>query len=219
MSEKTVSTLSTKHIVISTALIISVRLIAVLCDRFVSQNAIALMFAVNVCTAALIVYNWQLIDRHCGRIRDNLPDTLLFTVIGTAVFGLWTWISKDFLKADLLLPEPLALIGIGYARPGMLAAFSIMEACMVNIGFKNLTDHLNVRNRELQAILFSAVLFGLLMTLLFTEPRPLLMLSTYLYWMIAVGILSYLYNQSHSIIPGIMAVTLVHLAVMILSII
>jgi len=45
------------------------------------------------------------------------------------------------------------------------------------------------------------------------------MLSTYLYWMIAVGILSYLYNQSHSIIPGITAVTLVHLAVMILSII
>lgn len=219
MSEKTVSTLTTKHIVISVALIVAIPLIAALCDRFVSQNAIALMFAVNVCTAALIVYNWELIDRHCRRIRYNLPDTLLFTVIGTAVFGLWTWISLDFLKADLLLPEPLALIGIGYARPGMMAAFSVMEACMVNIGFKNLTDHLDVRNRELQAILFSAVLFGLLMTLLFTELRPLMLISTYLYWLIAVAILSYLYNQSHSIIPGITAVTLVHLAVMILSII
>jgi hypothetical protein len=207
------------HIVVSTAMIISIRLLAVLCDRYVNQNAIALMYAVNVCTSALIVYNWKLIDRHCGRIRGNLPDTLLFTVIGTAAFGLWTWISMAFLKADLLLPEPLALIGIGYARPGMIAAFSVMEACMLNIGFKNLTDHLNVRNRELQAILFSAVLFGLLMTLLFTERTPLLMLSTYLYWMIAVGILSYLYNQSHSIIPGIAAVTIVHLAVMILSII
>jgi hypothetical protein len=64
---------------------------------------------------------------------------------------------------------------------------------------------------------FSAVLFGLLMTVVFTPFQLLLWIRTYLYWLITTAILSYLYNQSHSIIPGIVAVTLVHLAIMILS--
>jgi hypothetical protein len=217
MSQKTVSTLSGKHIVISILLIVCVRLLAILTDRFVVQEAIALMFGVNICTAALIVYNWKLIERHTGRINKNPGDTLLFTAIGIAAYAVWAWISVFFLKADMMLPENLALIGIGYARPGMMIAFSIMEACMLNIGFKNLTDRLDVRNKELQAILFSAVLFGLLMTVVFTPFQLLLWIRTYLYWLITTAILSYLYNQSHSIIPGIVAVTLVHLAIMILS--
>lgn len=217
MSQKTVSTLSGKHIVISVFLIAAARLVALAADHFVAQEAIALMFGVNICTAALIVYNWQLIERHTGRIRRNLGDTLLFTGIGTAVYAVWAWVSVSFLKADMMLPDSLALIGIGYARPGMMIAFSIMEACMLNIGFKNATDHLDVRNKELQAILFSAVLFGLLMTVVFTPFQPLLWIRTYLYWLITTAILSYLYNQSHSIIPGIIAVTAVHLALMIIS--
>lgn len=219
MSQKTVSTLSGKHILLSILMIISVRLLSIAADRFVSQEAISLMFAVNVMTAALIVYNWKLVDRHFKRSAASLPDFFLFTGIGIITIALWSWVSARFLQADMMLPDRLALIGIGYARSGMLIAFSFMEACLLNIGFKNLTDRLDVRNKELQAILFSAVLFGLFMTLLFTPPDFLLWVRTYLYWLVLTGILSYLYNQSHSIIPGIVSVTLVHLAMMILTMI
>ena len=89
---------------------------------------------------------------------------------------------------------------------------------MVSIGFKNMTDHLDVRNKELQAILISAIVSGLFMTVLFTDPDLLSMVRTLPYWLLLTMILSYLYNQCHSIIPGIVAMSVVNLVFMILSI-
>ncbi len=219
MSAKTVSTLSRKHIFISILLIVCIRLLAIVINLFANQEGIALMAAMNLCTGLLIVYNWPLIDRHCKRTLGAIGDSLLFTAIGIVSIGILTWLSITFLKADVLLPEPQLLIGVGYARPGMLIAFSIMEACMVSIGFKNMTDHLDVRNKELQAILISAIVSGLFMTVLFTNPELFMMIRTLPYWLLLTMILSYLYNQCHSIIPGIVALTVVNLAFMILSII
>lgn len=216
MSQKTVSTLSGKHITISVILIILIRVLAYLINLFVRQDGISLMASVNICTAALIFHNRELIDRHRLRTLNNIGDSLLFTGIGIAAIGLLTWVSLSFLKAELMLPDRQLLIGIGYARLGMLIAFSIMEACMVNIGFKNLTDHLDVRHKELQAILISAILSGIFMTILFTTFDIFILVRTCPYWLLLTAILSYLYNQCHSIIPGIISLSTVNLAVMLI---
>lgn len=218
MSEKTKSTLSGKHIFISTLLIAGIRLAAYGINLLTRQDGIAMMAAMNLCTSVLIAYNWPLIDRHWRRSMANFGDFLLFTAIGTVAIMLMTWASIRFLKADVLLPERALLIGVGYARPGMLIAFSIMEACMLNIGFKNVTDHMDVRNKELQAILISAIVFGLFMTVLFTEWNLLILVRTLPYWLLLTMILSYLYNQCHSIIPGIISLSLVNLTVMLMEI-
>ena len=219
MSAKTVSTLSGKHIMISILLIIMIRVLAMVINLFTNQDGIAFMASMNLLTALLIVYNWPLIERHRLRSLASIGDSLLFTAIGIVSIGALTWLSVTFLKAEVLLPDPRLLIGVGYARPGMLIAFSIMEACMVSIGFKNMTDHLDVRNKELQAILISAIVSGLFMTVLFTDPDLLSMVRTLPYWLLLTMILSYLYNQCHSIIPGIVAMSVVNLIFMILSII
>lgn len=217
MTQKTVSTLSAKHIFLSALMIAAVPLLANLTDRLVSQDWIALMFSMNICTSALIVYNWPLIDRHLRRSALAVGDTVLYTVIGFLLTGIWTWFSISFLKADVMIPSRAVLIGIGYARPGMLIAFSFMSACLFNIGFKCITDHMDVRNKEIQAILISALIFGFLMTILFGTYSPMSLIVTYLYYLILTAVLSYLYNQSHSILPGIISVTAVHLIMMILS--
>lgn len=218
MSQKTVSTLSGIHILISVVLLIMVRVLAIAIDLFTHQDWIALMASVNLCSAALIVHNWTLIDRHRKRTYASLGDSLLFTAIGILTIGALTWFSASFLKAELMIPSAAVLIGIGYARPGMLIAFSIMEACMVNIGFKNMTDHMDVRNKELQAILISAICSGIFMTVLFTSFEVFTLLQTCPYWLLLNAILSYLYNQCHSIVPGIVAMTVVNLGVMLAAI-
>jgi hypothetical protein len=53
----------------------------------------------------------------------------------------------------------------------------------------------------------------------FTDPDLLSMVRTLPYWLLLTMILSYLYNQCHSIIPGIVAMSVVNLVFMILSII
>ena len=216
MTRKTVSTLSTLHIAVSMILLAAVPAVAKLTDMFVSQSYIALMFAVNICSTLLIMYNWPLVSRHVSRLSKNPVDTLIYTLIGLILTAFWTWFCLRFLKSELLIATGPILVGIGYARPGMLIAFSIMEAFMINIGFKNLTDHLDVRDKEFQAILLSAILFGFVMTLLFTPLNVNALLRTYPYWLILTAILSYLYNQSHSIVPGIISVTLVNLVLMII---
>ena len=219
MSNKTVSTLSGKHILISVFLIILIRPLSYAVNMLTTDYWIALMASVNLCSSALIAYNWPLIERHTERSRNMIGDSLLFTGLGIVLITALTWFADSFLKAELLLPSGQLLIGVGYARPGMMIAFSIMEACMINIGFKNLTDHMDVRNKELQAILISAIIFGLFTTIVFTTWDLMVLVRTLPYWLLLTAVLSYLYNQCHSIIPGIVSFTIVNLAVMIMAII
>jgi hypothetical protein len=65
---------------------------------------------------------------------------------------------------------------------------------------------MNIQNRELIVILVSGFLFGLIYTIAFLSTFTLdLFIRTYLYNVVLIAILSYLYNQSHSFIPGILS--------------
>ena len=128
-------------------------------------------------------------------------------------------VDRSFLRSNILIPEGIILRRYGYARPAMLAAFSFMQAAAVNIGFKCLTDHLDVRSGEIQAILISGFSFGLFLTLIFTSaPFSIsVFVTSYLYNFVLVSILSYLYRESTSFIPGLLAMGTVYLVWMLLS--
>jgi hypothetical protein len=219
MSDKTISTMSTKRILISLLIFLLIPACAHLLDLKINQYAISLMFSMNIGTSALIIYDWNLFGIHYNRSKQNIMDTILFTVFGSILILIWVYVGSSMLKANIILPGNSDLIEYGYARPGMLIAFSFMEAVSVSISFKCFTDHFDVRGKELQSILLSGLLFGLVFTLMFLPAwNTGLFFRTYFYNMILIAFLSYLYNQSHTIFPGILAMTIIYLAVMVQSI-
>ena len=100
-----------------------------------------------------------------------------------------------------------------FAAPAALIATSYVLAVIVNIGFKCLTDHIDVRSNEAAVILVSGFLFGAILTLLYTPFDLDIWIRTYLYNVILTAFLSYLYNQSSSFIPGVLSMGTVLLVV------
>ena len=89
---------------------------------------------------------------------------------------------------------------------------------MMNLTFKIMTDHLDVIHKELQSILLSALCVGLAFTIAYVPLTDIsLFLRSYVYFMGLTALLSYLYNQTHTIVPGVIALTLTNLILMILS--
>ena len=83
--------------------------------------------------------------------------------------------------------------------------FSFSLAALVNIEFKCMTDHFKIHAREATMILLSGFLFGFIYTICFCPLQLQVFVPTYLYNVILISVLSYLYNQTHSFIPGILA--------------
>ena len=219
MSKVTFSTLSIKRIVVSLLILIMIPVTAKVVDRFAGLYQLSLAFSVNLWTSVLIIYDWSLFGIHYNRVKRNLGNSLIIAAIGVIVIGIWLWVGRSFLHSSIPIPEGSILRRNGYGRPAMLAAFSFMQAAAVNIGFKCLTDHLDVRSGEIQAILISGFSFGLFLTLLFVS-LPInigILVTTYLYNFVLVSILSYLYRESTSFIPGILAMGTVYLVWMLLS--
>jgi hypothetical protein len=215
MSTKTISSLSRKRILISLAIFVAIPLSAQLLNHWVNEYAISLMFTMNLGGGALIIYDWNLFGIHYNRAKNNGMDTILFTAVGCILLMLWLYVGSNFLKANIILPGDSDLIEYGYARPGMLIAFSFMEAAAVSISFKCFTDHFDVRGKELQSILLSGILFGLIFTVLFLPSFEIgLFFRTYFYNIVLISYLSYLYNQCHTIIPGMLAMTIIYFIAM-----
>lgn len=220
MTTPTISSLSFKRRLISLSIFFAIPFAAHLLDLVINEYAISLMFCMNVGTAALIIYDWNLFGIHYNRAKRNTVDTVLFTVVGSILIMLWLYVGSNFLKANIIIPGNSDLTEYGYARPGMLIAFSFMEAACVSISFKCFTDHFDVRGKELQSILLSGLLFGLLFTVIYLPSIDLgLFFRTYLYNIVLISFLSYLYNQCHTIIPGMLAMSIVYFIAMFQTII
>lgn len=218
MTEKSISTLSIKRIVISIALFVLTPIVAHLLNIALGQYDISLMFALNLSATILIMYNWNLFGIHYNRAKYNLNDTVIYAIIAFILFTAWTYISNTYLKCIVIIPNSTVLLRYGYARIGMFIAYSFSEASLISIVEKCATDHLEIRHHELQVILLSGISIGVLTTLLFLPSTNILTIcTTLLYNVVTCTILSYLYNQSHSFIPGLIGFASSNLFFMLLT--
>ena len=213
MSQKELTTLPLKRVLISLLLFLLCALSWRIFDVFIKEVYISKMISINLFGSILIIYNWSLIELHHERIKDN-NDKYLFFVLNLLFIGILTFISKRIFQAEILIPEDIILISYGYARPGMYFAFSLIKAFLINISFKCLTDHLDIKQKELQVILVSSLVFGLVLTLAFTPLNISILSRTYLYNILLIAFLSYSYNQTSSLLPGTIALAIVHLLFM-----
>ena len=209
MTEYYISRLSNKRIILSMLMIFLLRPLAMLVEHLIQDTTIAWMFALNVMGGLLIMYDWNLFGIHYNRAKANKGDFLIYGALGLFLIGGWMMINIRWIHGSIPLPDRVVMKDDLFALPAILAAYSFLQSSIVNIGFKCLTDHLKVRSNELQIILLSGILFGTVYTLIFL-PQLSVLLPTLLYNVVLVWILSYLYNQSNSFMPGLSAMTIIY---------
>ena len=219
MTFKKSTTMSVKRILISLAIFLAIVPVRLFLSRLTGSDTLSLMFALNTAAWALIIYDWELFGLHWNRAKANMSDTILYSVVGFVVLFFWTLLNSQYFKGSMVLPDPSVFHTDPIAGPAVRFAFSLSLASIISIEFKCMTDHMKIHAREATMILFSGFLFGLIYTLLFTPFHFSTFIPTYLYNIILFSLLSYLYNQTHSIIPGIVAFTAVYLLWMILFVV
>lgn len=215
---KHISHLSGKRIVISLLIFLMIPVMREIVFRLVHDYTLAYTFALNLAGFLLLVYDWNLFGIHYNRAKSNLLNTLIYTLVGIVFIGLWLWVDLSFLHADILISSAESTSSYAFGSPAIMLAFSFVQGLIINISFKCMTDHMNIHDRELIVILVSGFLFGLIYTLVFMTSFDIpLLVRTYLYNVVLVSILSYLYNQSTSFIPGVLAFGFVMLAVQLMN--
>lgn len=212
------STLSFRRVVISLLLFLAIPVCARILNLSVRQYDISLMTCFNVLGSILIIYNWNLFGIHYNRAKYNLDDTLLYTVFAYVLILIWTVFALEKLHCRIVVPSSDILHMYGYARIGMLVGYSFMESVSISIAVKCATDRLRVNRNELQIILFTGIMAGIAMTFLFIPSlNPLILLTTLLYNVVLMTMLSYFYNQTGSFIPGAMGFAFVNLTIMLVA--
>ena len=210
------SSLSNKRIVISLLLGASIPILAKLMNIYVKQKEISLMASFNVIGCILMMYDWNLFGIHYNRSKKDMRTTVLYTIIGILFIGLLVTLNSNFFHALLIIPKEITLTSYGYARPAMLLGYSFVQSFLVNILYKCLTDKCTVQGKELQTILITSFVFGFAYLIAFIPFSPMVWFRTYLYNLLLIAIMSYLYNQSHSLVPGCLAMGFVYLLCMFL---
>lgn len=214
MSKTNLTNLSIKRVLTSLLIFFLIPAIAYALNRMIHNQTIAYTFAFNLVGFVLVVYDWNLFGIHYNRSKESLGDAFLYTIIGIVLIGAWYYFNRTFLNGYILMPDDDTIHRYFFASPTIYLAFSYIQAIIVNICFKCATDHFDIRTKELIAIIASGFLFGLLYTLAFLPPIELsLLIRTFFYNVILITILSYLYNQSSSFLPGILAMGTIYFIV------
>ncbi len=215
MSFKKSTTMSVKRILISLLLFILILPFHWILTRLTGNSTLSMMFVLNFTAWILIIYDWELFGLHWNRAKANMSDTILYFVVGFIALFFWTLINSQYLGGSLVLPDPAVFKTDPIAGPAVRFAYSLSLGTILNIEFKCFTDHMKFYAREATMILLTAFLFGLLHMIVFPVKLSLI-IPTYLYNILLFALLSYLYNQTHSILPGILSFTAVYLCWMIL---
>ena len=203
------TTMSAKRIVISLAIYLLVPVLRLVLTPITHSETLSLMLALNLSAWILLIYDWELFGLHWNRAKSALADSILYAVIGFIFFFFWTLFNAAYLNGKMLLPDATILHSFPFAIPPVLFAYSISLSVIINISFKCITDRFKVYAREAAMILMSGFVFGLIYTITMTPVRLPFLLQTYLYNMITITALSYLYNQTHSFVPGMAALAAV----------
>lgn len=207
------STLSTKRIILTTLLFISIPILTTVLDVQIDNHTLAMMFAFNFAGWAMVIYDWNLFALHYNRAKNNLNEMWTYFGIGFIFIGILAFLNIKFLHGFMILPDHETIAEYPFAYPAILAAYTYIQALIINISFKCLTDHFDIEDRELFIIIMSGLIFGTMYTLFLTPPHAILLLKSLIYNILLVSLNSYLYNQSGSFIPGILATGSVYLVI------
>lgn len=209
MKHENTTTMSSKRVIVSLLIYLLIPVLRLIVHRITGNMTLSTTFALNVGAWLLVMYDWELFGLHWNRAKANLSDTVLYITVGMVFFFCWTLLNANYLHGGMLLPERSVMRAYPIAIPPILFAYSFSLSCVLSITFKCITDRFKVHAREAAMILLSGFLFGLIYTLTLSPLTWSTLFQTYLFNMITITALSYLYNQTHSFIPGLFALAIV----------
>lgn len=216
MSEKSISELSLHRILISLMLFAAVPVITCLINSRIRMSDISLTAAFSTAGFFLLSYDWNLFAIHYNRCKHSPSEAFFYTVSGFLMIGILFLFNRWILHGTVILPDRTSLVHFGYARPGMYAAFSYVQAMILAITCKCISDRFHFKGKIVRRILIMGFAEALVYLFAFLPVFPGSALPTLIYNSLLFFILGYLYNQSRSFLPGLLAMGTVYLLAMIL---
>lgn len=161
----------------------------------------------------LIARNWDIISIHWVRFMDDLKESLFFSLVGFILLAILFYINSSLLHASILTINPEDVKSISFFLFLPLFTYGILFPALYLIAFKCLSDRLMIKKAEFTVIFFSSFLFSLFFTALFIPLAPLAFLKGYLFYLLVTMILSYLYNQTKSLVTSFISFSLILIVV------
>lgn len=214
----TKSSLTFKRIFITSLLYLSTPFSARLVNTLIQNETISYTLIISIVGFINITYNWDLFALHYNRSKKAVGDTLFFTLVGLALIGLITFININYLYGYILLANKDTVLRYFGGALLVLIVYSFIFSFNTLITFKCVLDRIKISNTSFQLIIFSGLMFGLIFSLFYIPLNINIQVSSFLYYSIIFMICSYLYNQTRTIIPSLISLSLVLLIVNILNI-
>ena len=192
--------LSILRILITATLFFAIPFMIPILSDFVTSPTIAATVIIHSVTVFLVISNFDILDLHFKRIRNQLQDVLLYAFFGFLLFFAAILLNHYLFLAPVLVPDLEIIKAYPFFSITIFLAYSFCWSTCFSIAFKAITDRFKVRIGEKIIILFSGILFGLLIAIAFSNFQWELLLRGFIYYFSISIITSYLYNQTHSII-------------------
>lgn len=203
------TTLPRTKIFLSLAVYFLLPLCASTLNQLVNNMTITNTLIFSLTALILVWFNWDLLQVHGQRFKTNSKDGVLFLLIGILSLSLLQVFNLFVFKLTIAIPEKSILQSYYFFTPIILLAFSFCQAISYSLTFKIFVDRIHLNLTESKVILISGFFFGLLCTIALVPASLLAFAMIFIYQFILATLISYLYNQTHSIVPFMIAYALV----------
>ncbi|MEG0168613.1 hypothetical protein [Anaerorhabdus sp.] len=199
------TTLPYSRIILSICFFLIVPIFSPLINMVIQNQLIAYTFTVSLSGLLLMIQNWDLLEIHGKRFKDDSKEATFFTILGILVLSFIVWANHTYLKAFLPFIDPEILSSFTWFIIPIFLVNTFVFAMNYVLVFKCVTDRLKLKHAEAVVILLSGFLFALLFTVTYIPFDVIAWLKGYLFYFIITVIISYLYNQTHSFLPGMIS--------------
>lgn len=196
------TTLPYSRIILSVCYFLIVPVFSPLINMIIQNQLISYTFAVSLSGLLLMIQNWDLLAIHGNRFKDDYKEAIFFTIIGILIMSFLVWANTNYLNAFLPLIAKESLQAFSWFIAPILIINTFVFAMNYVIVFKCVTDRLKLKHAEAVVILLSGFIFALLFTVTYIPFDMIAWLKGYLFYFVITIIISYLYNQTHSFLPG-----------------
>ncbi|MCF0115141.1 MAG: hypothetical protein HUJ56_07300 [Erysipelotrichaceae bacterium] len=203
------STLSLKRIIYTTILFLGIPILSKWINQFIQNETISYTMVINIIGCILVMYNWNLIGIHYNRTKYNLKESLLYFIIGIIGITVWFLFNLAYIKGAVLTPDIATLQTYPAGIPIIFLAYGFVLPILTSMTAKCLTDRLPIKTLELQVIIVTGFAFSLFYVAFYVPIGIASWAQGYVFYTVLFMFISYLYNQSSSLLPGTAAYSLV----------
>ncbi|MBQ7889912.1 MAG: hypothetical protein IJ356_09150 [Erysipelotrichaceae bacterium] len=192
---------------------------AELATNITESRTIALTLVISTSALFLISANHQLAGLHWRRFIANPKENIIYILFSALFIWASGYLSELLFSFQFEVIDPEILKKYLFFAPVIIITYTFSHAFSLNIIFKLLTDKINFHTEPHIVILYSGLLFALYMTCsqfvlpaLFTQQvHVLTILKGFIMNFLVSLCCSYCYNQTRSIFPMTLGLTLASL--------